>query len=128
MIPQTFTATSNISAFAFKFFCFTFLVVVSVRYVKPIHVGFRAHVKIASRIVSYCSRSPFLGSGMNVENVHSYRHSPVSQIATHILCILSRTVSPPALNSSAGASSGPVALRLAVRKDFQYKNDLKGHS
>jgi len=41
-------------------------------------------------------------------------HSPVSQIATHILCILSSVVSPPALNSSAGISSGPVALRLAV--------------
>ena len=59
-------------------------------------------------------RSPFLGSGMNVENVHSSGHSPVSQIATHILRILSNTVCPPALNSSAGTSSGPVALRLAV--------------
>ena len=48
---------------------------------------------------------------MNVENVHSSGHSPVSQIATHIL---SSTVSPTALNSSAGTSSGPVALRLAV--------------
>ena len=55
----------------------------------------------------------FLGSGMNVENVHSSSHSLVSQIATHILCIMSSTVSP-ALNSSAGTSSGPVALRLAV--------------
>ena len=55
----------------------------------------------------------FLGSGMNVENVHSSGHSPVYQIATHILCILSSTVSP-ALNSSAGTSSGPVTLRLAV--------------
>jgi len=59
-----------------------------------------------------------------VENVHSSGHSPVSQIATHILCILSSTVSPPALNSSAktssksrkatGFESKPVALRLAV--------------
>ena len=53
----------------------------------------------------------FLWSGMNVENVHFSGHSPVSQIA--ILCILFSTVSP-ALNSSAGTSSGPVALRLAV--------------
>jgi len=44
---------------------------------------------------------PLLGSGMNMENVHSCGHSPVSQVATHILCILSSTVSPPALNSSA---------------------------
>ena len=29
------------------------LVVGSVRYIKPTHVGFRANVKIASRIVSY---------------------------------------------------------------------------
>ena len=50
-------------------------------------------------------KMPFLGSGMNVENVHFSGHSPVSQIATHILCILSSTVSPPALNSSAGTSS-----------------------
>jgi len=48
---------------------------------------------------------------MNVENVHSSGHSPVSQIATHILYILSSAVSPPALNRSAGTSSGHVALR-----------------
>ena len=36
------------------FFCFyTFLVVGSVRKIKLTYVGFRAHVKIASRIVSY---------------------------------------------------------------------------
>ena len=51
MIPQTFTVTSNISAFTF-FSVLQFLVVVSVRYIKPTHVGFRAHVEIASRIVS----------------------------------------------------------------------------
>jgi len=51
---------------------------------------------------------------MNVDNVHSSDHSPVFQIATHILCILSSAVSPPALNSSAGSSSGPVALRFCV--------------
>ena len=47
---------------------------------------------------------------MNVENVHSSGHSPVSQIAAHILCTLSNTVCPPALNSSAGTSLGPVAF------------------
>jgi len=51
MIPQTFTVTSNISAFTFQIFCFTILVVVSVRQIKPIHVGFRSQVKIASGIV-----------------------------------------------------------------------------
>jgi len=52
---------------------------------------------------------------MNVENVHSSGHSPISQIDTYsILSILSSTVSPPALNSSAGTLSEPVALRLAV--------------
>ena len=50
---------------------------------------------------------------MNVENVHSAGHSPVSQIATHILCILSSTVSPPDLNSSARTSSGPAVGRMA---------------
>jgi len=40
----------------FSFFLFLhFLVVGSVRYIKLTHVGFRAHVKIASRIVSYRS-------------------------------------------------------------------------
>ena len=35
-------------------FCFyTFLVVGSVRQIKLTYVGYRAHVKIASRIVSY---------------------------------------------------------------------------
>ena len=33
------------------------------------------------------------------------RETPVSQIATHILCILSSAVSPPSLNSSAGTSA-----------------------
>jgi len=47
---------------------------------------------------------------MTMENVHYSGHSPVSQIATHILYILSSTVSPPSLNSSAGTSSGPVNL------------------
>jgi len=56
MIPQTFTVTSSISVFTFLFFSvLQFLVVVSVRYIKLTHVGFRAHVKIASRIVSYRS-------------------------------------------------------------------------
>ena len=32
---------------------FTYMFVVSVRWIKPTHVGSRAHVKIASRIVSY---------------------------------------------------------------------------
>ena len=34
-------------------FCLTLLAVGSVRWIKLTHVGFRAHVKIASRIVSY---------------------------------------------------------------------------
>jgi len=43
-------------AYPFLLFSFSvshFLVVGSVRYIKVTHVGFRAHVKIASRIVSY---------------------------------------------------------------------------
>ena len=32
---------------------------------------------------AHCLRSPFMGSGMNVENVHSADHSQVSQTATH---------------------------------------------
>ena len=47
--PGLFTVVS-----IFSFFCFyTFLVVGSVRQIKLTYVGFRAHVKIASRIVSY---------------------------------------------------------------------------
>ena len=46
----------------FSFFCFyTFLVVGSVPTIKLTYVGFRAHVKIASRIVSYrIGNKPFL--------------------------------------------------------------------
>jgi len=55
----------------------------------------------------------FLGKWDEVENVYSSGHSPVSQIATHSPCILSNTVSPPALNCSVGTSLGPVALRMA---------------
>jgi len=65
---------------------------------------------------------------MNVENVtvHSSGHSPVSQIATHILYILPSAVSPPALNSSAGTSSGPVALRqlLSDGSHEQHLNEV----
>ena len=54
--PRLFTVTSeHIRLFTFQFFfCFyTFLVVGSVRQIKLTRVGFRAHVKIASRIASY---------------------------------------------------------------------------
>jgi len=51
MIPQT--STANRLFLLFSFSVLQFLVVVSVRWIKPTHVGFRAHVKIASRIVSY---------------------------------------------------------------------------
>ena len=54
--PRLFTVTSeHIRLFYFLlFFCFyTFLVVGSVRQIKLTYVDFRAHVKIASRIVSY---------------------------------------------------------------------------
>ena len=56
MIPQTFTVTSEHIRFYFLvFFCFytIYTVVVSARLIKLTHVGFRAHVKIASRIVLY---------------------------------------------------------------------------
>ena len=53
----------------------------------------------------------FLDKLMNVENVHFCGHSPVFQIATHILCILCSAVYP-ALNSSAGTSSRPVVCDL----------------
>ena len=54
-IPQTLTVTSEHIRFYFLvFFLFSqLLVVVSMRYIKLTHFGFRAHVKIASRIVSY---------------------------------------------------------------------------
>jgi len=52
MIPQTFTVSSeHIRFLLFSFSVLHFLVVVSVRYIKLTDVGFRAHVKIASRIV-----------------------------------------------------------------------------
>jgi len=54
IIPQTFTVTSSVICFYFfSFSVLQFLVVVSVRWIKLTHVGFRGHVKIASCIVSY---------------------------------------------------------------------------
>ena len=55
-----------------------------------------------------------LDSGINVEYFHSSGHSPVSQIATHILCILSSTDSPSSLNSSARTTTGPADFQLTV--------------
>ena len=53
-IPQTvYLLLSIFRLLLFSFFSFLhFLIVVSVRQVKMTHVGFRAHVKIAYRIVS----------------------------------------------------------------------------
>jgi len=51
--PRLFTVISEHIRFLLLVFLFLhFLVVGSVRQIKPTHVGFRAHVKIASRIVS----------------------------------------------------------------------------
>jgi len=43
-------------------------------------------------------------------------HSPVCQIATHILCILSSAVSPPALNSSAGTTFMLTRIKTAIAR------------
>jgi len=51
--PRLLLLLLSISVFTFSLFCFTLLVVGSVRQIKLTHVGFRTHVKIASRIVSY---------------------------------------------------------------------------
>ena len=59
-------------------------------------------------------QATFFGRGMKVGYVHSSGHSPVSQIATDVYCILSSTDCPPFLNNSAGTSSEPVDFQLAV--------------
>ena len=52
--PRLFTVISeHICFLLLVFLLLHFLVVGSVREIKPTHIGFRAHVKIASRIVSY---------------------------------------------------------------------------
>ena len=66
--PRLFTLLLSISVFLlFSFSVLHFLVVVSVRYIKLTYVGFRAHVKIASRIVSYAFRS------VKISNIHTCR-------------------------------------------------------
>ena len=51
--PDCLLLFLGISVFYFQFFLFLYFIVVgSVRQIKLTHVGFRAHVKIASRIVS----------------------------------------------------------------------------
>jgi len=52
-LPRLFTVISEHICFLLFFSFFTLLVVGSVRQIKLTHVVFRAHVKIASRIVSY---------------------------------------------------------------------------
>jgi len=55
--PDCLLLFLSISVFYFfSFSVFTLLVVAFVRQIKLTHVGFRAHVKIASRIVSYRTR------------------------------------------------------------------------
>ena len=60
----------------FSFSVLQFLVVVSVRQIKPIHVGFRAHVKIASRIVSYRTTNPEQLEVMELEALECRRCNP----------------------------------------------------
>ena len=65
MIPQTFTVTSEHIRFYFLvFLLYTFSCCFPAVQIKLTHVGFRAHVKIASRIVSYRTR-PQRGGGKN---------------------------------------------------------------
>jgi len=73
----------------------------AVRYAVARH--YLGHVDVGKEVVFKADL--VLGRGMKVENVHSFGHSPLSQIATHILRILSSTVSLSALNSPAGTSS-----------------------
>jgi len=61
-MPRTFTVTSeHIRFLLFSFSVLHFLVVGSVRWIKLTYVGFRAHVKTASRIVSYRSWWKWVG-------------------------------------------------------------------
>ena len=73
MIPQTFTVSSEqIRLYFLVFSVLHFLVVFTVWYIKLIHVGFRAHVKIASRIVSYCNILRNLSTTISEANVTDY--------------------------------------------------------
>ena len=87
--PKLFTVTSeHIRLFTFQFFfCFyTFIVVGSVRQIKLTYVGFRAYVKIASRIVSYRIHALFISDTSSLMRVallpsvpsthHSHHPSP----------------------------------------------------
>ena len=78
MIPQLLPLSLAQAVFTFQFFCFTILVVVSVQQIKPTHVGFRAHVKIASHIVSYLAPNFGLKFGFKTE------------LRCHHFCILIR--------------------------------------
>ena len=68
MIPRLLLLLLTYLLLLFSFSVLQFLVVVSVRKIKPTHVGFRAHVKTASRIVSYCHPAPrsIVGLGLLV--------------------------------------------------------------
>jgi len=83
MIPQTFTVTSSIGCFYFLVVLFyNFFVVGSVRYIKPTYVGFRAHIKIASRIVAqtHVARWCSLLSCVHYSMRHTERDTHVTKL------------------------------------------------
>ena len=90
---RLFAVTSeHIRLFTFQFFCFyTFLVVGSVRQIKLTYVGFRAQVKIASRIVSY--RVVFLTLTVNTyfkPRVFTARYQPSAYVCLCLCLCLSQ--------------------------------------
>ena len=64
-------------------------------------------------LLQHWSGSPFLGSGMKTDCVHSSGQSPVSYTSTQTSCSLFYVISPPNLSSSAAIPSGSVAFRWA---------------
>ena len=94
-------------AYPFLLFTFSvlhFLVVGSVRQMKLTHVGFRAHVKIASRIVSWHTGRPgdIVGEGMSLQQI-CFPHLAVENNRAAINCRVSRTIQFPASRIDATA-------------------------
>ena len=115
MIPQTFSVTSEHTRFYFLVFfsVLHFLVVVSVLQIKLSHVGFRAHVKIASRIVSYrCSICSSRVARCRSHAVHNINYC-VSELNTTLNTRSTQPCIPPGslnrLLSSAGGNGGIVS-------------------
>jgi len=80
-----------------------FLVVGSVQQIKLTHVGFRAHVKIASRIVSYITRTYVNSQGNSCSESRRRKRKGCGWLGSRVVSMLDSGVEGPGSNRSRDA-------------------------